>query len=85
MSAAPPAGHSHQLFHVCAVVGTHFQIEAIQQEMVTRRPWLLQHSIPITFGSSVCAMLLCLLVNLLIIILYSLPLLKANQAQEKKR
>uniref|UniRef100_A0A8C2FF09 Progestin and adipoQ receptor family member 5 n=1 Tax=Cyprinus carpio TaxID=7962 RepID=A0A8C2FF09_CYPCA len=22
-------GHSHQLFHICAVVGTHFQMEAV--------------------------------------------------------
>ncbi|XP_075875606.1 membrane progestin receptor gamma-B isoform X2 [Nelusetta ayraudi] len=78
-------GHSHQLFHVCGVVATHFQIKAIEQDMVARRHWLLQHSIPITFGSSVCAVLLCLVVSILIIILYSLPLLSAPQAPEKKR
>lgn len=85
VSTAPPAGHSHQLFHVCAVLATHFQIKAIQQDMVLRRHWLLQHSIPITFGSSVCAVLLCLVVNIVIIILYSLPLLSAPRARKRKR
>lgn len=84
VSTAPSAGHSHQLFHVCAVVATHFQIQAIQQDMVLRRHWLLQHSIPISFGSSVCAVLVCLVVNILIIILYSLPLLSAPRVQKKK-
>lgn len=85
VSTAPPAGHSHQLFHVCGVMATHFQIKAIQQDMVSRRHWLIQHSIPITFDSSVLAVLLCLVVNIVIVILYSLPLLSAPRAQKKKR
>uniref|UniRef100_A0A3B4V109 Progestin and adipoQ receptor family member Va n=1 Tax=Seriola dumerili TaxID=41447 RepID=A0A3B4V109_SERDU len=81
---APSAGHSHQLFHVCGILGTHFQMKAVEQDMVTRRPWLLEHSIPVTFSNSVGAALLCLVLNLTIIILFSLPLLSAPVCQEKK-
>ncbi|XP_034737166.1 membrane progestin receptor gamma-B isoform X1 [Etheostoma cragini] len=77
-------GHSHQLFHVCGILGTHFQMKAIEQDMITRRTWLLDHSIPISFANSVGAALLCVVVNLIIIILYSLPLLSAPVHQEKK-
>ncbi|XP_022624017.1 membrane progestin receptor gamma [Seriola dumerili] len=77
-------GHSHQLFHVCGILGTHFQMKAVEQDMVTRRPWLLEHSIPVTFSNSVGAALLCLVLNLTIIILFSLPLLSAPVCQEKK-
>ncbi|XP_073320802.1 membrane progestin receptor gamma-B-like isoform X1 [Pagrus major] len=77
-------GHSHQLFHVCGILGTHFQMKAIEQDMVTRRPWLLEHSIPITSTHSAGAALFCVVVNLIIILLYSLPLLSATACQEKK-
>lgn len=83
-STAPSAGHSHQLFHVCGILGTHFQMKAIEQDMVTRRTWLLEHSMPITFANSVCAALFCVVVNFLIIILYSLSILSAPVCQEKK-
>ncbi|KFM10294.1 Progestin and adipoQ receptor family member 6, partial [Aptenodytes forsteri] len=33
-------GHSHQLFHICAVLGTHFQLEAILCDVCSRRAWL---------------------------------------------
>ncbi|XP_049449304.1 membrane progestin receptor gamma-B-like isoform X2 [Epinephelus fuscoguttatus] len=77
-------GHSHQLFHVCGILGTHFQMKAAEQDMVTRRPWLLEHSIPITFANSLGVALLCVVVNLIIILLYSLPLLSAPVCPEKK-
>ncbi|XP_033971888.1 membrane progestin receptor gamma-B isoform X2 [Trematomus bernacchii] len=77
-------GHSHQLFHVCGILGTHFQMKAIEQDMMTRSPWLLQNSIPITFSNSVGAGLLCVVVNLTIIILFSLPLLSAPVCKEKQ-
>ncbi|KFZ57654.1 Progestin and adipoQ receptor family member 6, partial [Antrostomus carolinensis] len=37
---SPRAGHSHQLFHICAVLGTHFQLEAIVCDVRSRRAWL---------------------------------------------
>lgn len=83
-STAPSAGHSHQLFHVCAILGTHFQMQAMEQDMVTRRSWLTSNSIPITFANSVGAALLCVVLNLIIIALYSLPLLSVPVCPEKK-
>ncbi|KAM6058511.1 membrane progestin receptor gamma isoform 1-T6 [Chlamydotis macqueenii] len=29
-------GHSHQVFHVCGIIGTHFQMEAITMDMAER-------------------------------------------------
>ncbi|XP_061595702.1 membrane progestin receptor gamma-B isoform X2 [Cololabis saira] len=77
-------GHSHQLFHVCAILGTHFQMQAMEQDMVARRPWLTLNSIPITFANSVGVALVCVVLNLIIIALYSLPLLSAPVCPEKK-
>uniref|UniRef100_A0A3P8VVI5 Progestin and adipoQ receptor family member Va n=1 Tax=Cynoglossus semilaevis TaxID=244447 RepID=A0A3P8VVI5_CYNSE len=68
-------GHSHQLFHVCGVLGTHFQMKAAERDMALRRPWLLQNSIPITLSNSAGVALLSVVVNLIIVISYSLPLL----------
>ncbi|XP_026175790.1 membrane progestin receptor gamma-B isoform X2 [Mastacembelus armatus] len=77
-------GHSHQLFHVCGILGTHFQMKAIEQDMLTRRPWLLTHSIPITFANSVGVALLCVVLNLAIIIMHCLPLFSAPVCLQKK-
>ncbi|XP_069561742.1 membrane progestin receptor gamma-B isoform X2 [Brachyistius frenatus] len=77
-------GHSHQLFHVCGILGTHFQTQAMEQDMVTRRSWLTVNSIPITFANSVGPGLLCVVLNLTIIILFSLPLLSAPVCKEQK-
>ncbi|XP_008302987.1 membrane progestin receptor gamma-B [Stegastes partitus] len=77
-------GHSHQLFHVCSILGTHFQMQAIEQDMLTRRPWLIQNSIPITFANSGGPALLCVVLNLVVIALFSLPLLSGPVCREKK-
>ncbi|NWU70301.1 MPRGB protein, partial [Pterocles burchelli] len=39
-------GHSHQVFHVCGILGTHFQLEAITVDMAERRGHLLSPSSP---------------------------------------
>ncbi|CAF99884.1 unnamed protein product, partial [Tetraodon nigroviridis] len=67
-------GHSHQLFHVCAIMGTHFQMKAIEEDMRVRRSWLLGHSGPLTWSNTPWPGLFCVLVNFLIILLFSLPL-----------
>ncbi|XP_077570231.1 membrane progestin receptor gamma-B [Stigmatopora nigra] len=77
-------GHSHQLFHVFGVLGTHFQIMAIECDMKSRRPWLLDHSLPITFDNSLGVTLLSLLVNLTIVLLFCLPLVSTPVDQQKK-
>ncbi|XP_010079706.1 PREDICTED: membrane progestin receptor gamma-B-like, partial [Pterocles gutturalis] len=40
------AGHSHQVFHVCGILGTYFQLEAITVDMAERRGHLLSPSSP---------------------------------------
>ncbi|XP_017593970.1 PREDICTED: membrane progestin receptor gamma [Corvus brachyrhynchos] len=44
-------GHSHQLFHVCGILGTHFQLEAVSMDMAERRGRLPIPSSLETFGS----------------------------------
>ncbi|TNM90835.1 hypothetical protein fugu_003124 [Takifugu bimaculatus] len=78
-------GHSHQLFHVCAILGTHFQMKAIEKDMVTRRPWLLEHSRPLTAVNTVWPALFCVLVNFFIIVLFSLPLLSGATGHKTPR
>lgn len=80
----PSAGHSHQLFHVCGIMATHFQMRAIEQDMVIRRQWLLTHSLPISFSNTLGVALLCVVLNLAIIILYSLPLFWSSASPDKK-
>ncbi|KAM4602474.1 membrane progestin receptor gamma-B-like [Polymixia lowei] len=77
-------GHSHQLFHVCGIMGTLFQMTAIEQDMATRRQWLHAHSLPISFGNTLGAALLCVVLNLSIIIIYSLPLFSSSDSRERK-
>ncbi|NXE98968.1 MPRGB protein, partial [Menura novaehollandiae] len=44
-------GHSHQVFHVCGIAGTHFQMEAIAMDMAERQGRLPVPSSLETFGS----------------------------------
>ncbi|NXX94314.1 MPRGB protein, partial [Centropus bengalensis] len=39
-------GHSHQVFHVCGITGTYFQMEAIMMDMAERHGRLLPASLP---------------------------------------
>ncbi|XP_028280769.1 membrane progestin receptor delta isoform X2 [Parambassis ranga] len=68
-------GHSHQLFHVSAVVGTHFQMEGVIADMVSRRAWLLSHGAAPSFLGTVGAFAISLILNLGIIAVFSAPLL----------
>ncbi|XP_036371978.1 membrane progestin receptor delta-like [Megalops cyprinoides] len=68
-------GHSHQLFHVCAVVGTHFQMEAVLADMTSRRSWLAAHSTRPSFLGTMGTLALSLLLNLAIIGFFSATLL----------
>ncbi|XP_054900797.1 membrane progestin receptor gamma-B-like [Poeciliopsis prolifica] len=78
-------GHSHQLFHVCGILGTHFQMLAVERDMVTRRAWLAAHSMPVSFANSLGPALLCVAVNLILICLFSLPLLSGPAWQKSKQ
>lgn len=68
-------GHSHQLFHVCAVVGSHFQMEGVIADMTSRRAWLLSHGVVPSFLGTVGALAISLVINLGIIGIFSAPLL----------
>ncbi|XP_060767760.1 membrane progestin receptor gamma-B [Neoarius graeffei] len=67
-------GHSHQLFHVCGIIGTHFQMQAIQMDMALRRPWLHVHAPAITFTGTLGATMLSILIILGIIYFFSYSL-----------
>uniref|UniRef100_A0A9J7X137 Progestin and adipoQ receptor family member VI n=3 Tax=Cyprinus carpio TaxID=7962 RepID=A0A9J7X137_CYPCA len=64
-------GHSHQLFHVCAVVGTHFQMEAVLTDMASRKDWLMSHSSLPSFPATMGVLVLGILLNLGIIGIFS--------------
>ncbi|XP_054477128.1 membrane progestin receptor delta isoform X2 [Anoplopoma fimbria] len=68
-------GHSHQLFHVCAVVGTHFQMEGVMADMTSRRAWLLAHGATPSFLGTIGMLVASLVLNLGIIGIFSAPLL----------
>ncbi|KAM6995435.1 membrane progestin receptor delta [Tautogolabrus adspersus] len=68
-------GHSHQLFHVSAVVGTHFQMEGVIADMMSRRAWLVAHGATPSFLGTIGALVVSLVLNLGIIGIFSAPLL----------
>ncbi|KAB0390291.1 hypothetical protein E2I00_002806 [Balaenoptera physalus] len=51
-----PTGHSHQLFHICAVMGTHFQLEAVLADMGSRRAWLAMQEPPLGLAGTVATL-----------------------------
>ncbi|XP_034465970.1 membrane progestin receptor delta isoform X1 [Hippoglossus hippoglossus] len=68
-------GHSHQLFHVCAVVGTHFQMEGVLADMAQRKAWLAAHGDTPSFLGTIGVLVVSLVLNLGIIGIFSAPLL----------
>lgn len=72
----PPAstGHSHQLFHICAVLGTHFQLEAVLADMGSRRAWLATQEPPLGLVGTVATLGLAVVGNLLIIAAFTASL-----------
>lgn len=71
-------GHSHQLFHVCGISGTHFQMLAIEMDMGLRRSWLHDHAPAITFRGTVGAITLSSVISLGIICFFSYPLFSST-------
>ncbi|XP_034030145.1 membrane progestin receptor delta isoform X2 [Thalassophryne amazonica] len=68
-------GHSHQLFHICAVVGTHFQMEGVIADMMSRRVWLISQGALPSFMGTISVLVLSLILNLGIVGIFSAPLL----------
>uniref|UniRef100_V9KZI5 Progestin and adipoQ receptor family member VI n=1 Tax=Callorhinchus milii TaxID=7868 RepID=V9KZI5_CALMI len=68
-------GHSHQLFHICAVTGTHFQMEAIITDMGSRSSWMSSDAALPSFAGTIGIMFIALLLNLLVVGLFILLLI----------
>ncbi|XP_068616694.1 membrane progestin receptor delta [Brachionichthys hirsutus] len=68
-------GHSHQLFHISAVVGTHFQMEGVIADMTSRRAALVAHVAMPSFLGTIGVLIFSLFLNLGIIAVFSAPLL----------
>ncbi|XP_063001743.1 membrane progestin receptor delta [Elgaria multicarinata webbii] len=73
-------GHSHQLFHICAVVGTHFQLEAVLWDLYSRRAWLSTHAPVATFTHTFAILGAALLGNLVLITLFTTALFCSSGA-----
>ncbi|KFW83986.1 Membrane progestin receptor gamma-B, partial [Phalacrocorax carbo] len=67
-------GHSHQVFHVCGIISTHFQMEAITMDMAERRDRLLPASLLPSSLQTLGSMGICLAVSLAVIGLCSMSL-----------
>ncbi|XP_012664109.1 membrane progestin receptor delta isoform X2 [Otolemur garnettii] len=70
-------GHSHQLFHICAVLGTHFQLEAVLADMGSHQAWLAAQEPPLDLAGTVATLSLAVAGNLLIIAAFTASLLRA--------
>uniref|UniRef100_A0A452SQ49 Progestin and adipoQ receptor family member 5 n=1 Tax=Ursus americanus TaxID=9643 RepID=A0A452SQ49_URSAM len=78
-------GHSHQLFHVCVILATHMQMEAILLDKTLRKEWLLAHSRPLSFPQMVAAILLCLVFSFSNIIYFSAALYRIPEPELHKK
>ncbi|XP_073671854.1 membrane progestin receptor gamma-A isoform X1 [Paramisgurnus dabryanus] len=78
-------GHSHQLFHVFAIIATYFQMTAIELDMAARRQWLHAHLPPITFLNTAGAAFLCVASSLCIIYFFSMALFSNRRMKERKK
>ncbi|XP_048363084.1 membrane progestin receptor delta isoform X1 [Sphaerodactylus townsendi] len=71
-------GHSHQLFHICAVVGTHFQLEAVLCDLHLRRDWLSTNAPAATFTRTFATLGTALLGNMVLIAFFTVTLLRSS-------
>lgn len=69
---------------MCGIIGTHFQMQAIEADMALRRGWLQAHGPPITFANTMGAGLLSVALSLCIIYAFSLPLYWAPTKKGKR-
>ncbi|XP_004451097.1 membrane progestin receptor gamma [Dasypus novemcinctus] len=78
-------GHSHQLFHVCVILATHMQMEAIVLDKTLRKEWLLATSRPLSFSQISGALLLCIIFSLSNIIYFSAALYRMPEPELHKK
>uniref|UniRef100_A0A8C5N4S5 Progestin and adipoQ receptor family member 6 n=1 Tax=Leptobrachium leishanense TaxID=445787 RepID=A0A8C5N4S5_9ANUR len=73
-------GHSHQLFHVCAVLGTHFQLEAVLCDHSSRKDWLATYSQADTLSSTLGVVATSVIGNIILICFFTATLLWSPHA-----
>ncbi|XP_008248030.1 membrane progestin receptor gamma isoform X1 [Oryctolagus cuniculus] len=78
-------GHSHQLFHVCVILATHMQMEAILLDKTLRKEWLLAAARPLSFPQIAGAVLLCVIFSLSNIIYFSAALYRIPEPEIHKK
>ncbi|KAM8971840.1 LOW QUALITY PROTEIN: membrane progestin receptor gamma [Pelodytes ibericus] len=78
-------GHSHQLFHVCGILGTYLQMEVLIMDMNLRRHWLEKNGLSPSFSSTLGAWSLGMALSLLLICGFSWALYWKPQGQKKKK
>ncbi|CAH2274540.1 membrane progestin receptor gamma isoform X1 [Pelobates cultripes] len=78
-------GHSHQLFHVCAILGTYIQMEALIMDMNLRRSWFEKNDTLPSLSSTLGAWSLALALSLLLVIGFSWALYWKPEPEKKKR
>ncbi|XP_038276750.1 membrane progestin receptor gamma [Dermochelys coriacea] len=78
-------GHSHQLFHICGIIGTHFQMEAIFIDMNARRDWLLASSPLLSHSQTVGSVGISIIISLTIIGAFSLALYSTPMSSRKEK
>lgn len=78
-------GHSHQLFHVCVILATHMQMEAILLDKNLRKEWILANSRTLSFPQIAGAILLCLIFSLSNIIYFSAALYRIPEPELHKK
>lgn len=78
-------GHSHQLFHVCVILATHMQMEAILLDKTLRKEWLVANARALSFPQMAGAILLCLIFSLINIIYFSSALYRMPEPELHKK
>ncbi|XP_075463948.1 membrane progestin receptor delta isoform X2 [Ascaphus truei] len=73
-------GHSHQLFHICAVLGTHFQMEAVLCDRSLRKAWLSTHTQGDSLSNTVAVVVTSVAGNILLICFFTATLLWSPHA-----
>uniref|UniRef100_A0A8C1LAM2 Progestin and adipoQ receptor family member Va n=1 Tax=Cyprinus carpio TaxID=7962 RepID=A0A8C1LAM2_CYPCA len=75
--------HSHQLFHVFGIIGTHFQMTAIDLDMAAQKQWLHAHLLPVTLSNTAGAAFFSVVSGLCIVYVFSLGLFSARGVKDK--
>uniref|UniRef100_A0A8D0HBD1 Progestin and adipoQ receptor family member 5 n=1 Tax=Sphenodon punctatus TaxID=8508 RepID=A0A8D0HBD1_SPHPU len=78
-------GHSHQLFHVCGIIGTHFQMEAIIMDMTERHDRLLVSLPALSFSQTAGSLMICMVLSLSIIGVFSVTLYSMPKFSKREK